>query len=142
MSAGSRPAEATAELLPKVTGTLALREVFGDLPLDFVLLSSSVTALAGGLGRTDDTAANAFLDAYARSPHGWRAPVLSVAWGAWREEGVPDHDGLAPDAAVRAARRALAEDGPARWRSAPTRWRRSPGTSGGSPRPRRPPPRR
>ncbi|MBC8989492.1 SDR family NAD(P)-dependent oxidoreductase [Micromonospora chalcea] len=109
LSTGSRPAEATAELLPKVTGALALRAVFGDMPLDFVLLSSSVTALAGGLGRADDTAASAFLDAYARSPHGWRSPVLSVAWGAWREEGVPDHDGLAPEAAVRAALRALAE---------------------------------
>ncbi|MFE9655518.1 SDR family NAD(P)-dependent oxidoreductase [Micromonospora sp. NPDC006431] len=109
LSAGSRLAEAAAELRPKVTGTLVLREVFGDLPLDFVALASSVTALAGGLGRADDTAANAFLDAYARSPHGWPARLVSLAWGAWQEEGVPEHDGLPPAAAVAAWQRVLAE---------------------------------
>jgi acyl transferase domain-containing protein/acyl carrier protein len=109
LSAGSRLAEAAAELRPKVTGTLVLRRVFGDLPLDFVALTSSVTALAGGLGRADDTAANAFLDAYARSPHGWPARLVSLAWGAWQEEGVPEHDGLPPAAAVAAWQRVLAE---------------------------------
>ncbi|MCW3845513.1 SDR family NAD(P)-dependent oxidoreductase, partial [Micromonospora yasonensis] len=109
LSAGSRLAEAAAELRPKVTGTLVLREVFGDLPLDFVALTSSVTALAGGLGRADDTAANAFLDAYARSPHGWPARLVSLAWGAWQEEGVPEHDGLPPAAAVAVGQRVLAE---------------------------------
>ncbi|MFJ6198205.1 SDR family NAD(P)-dependent oxidoreductase [Micromonospora sp. NPDC092111] len=109
LSAGSRLAEAAAELRPKVTGTLVLREVFGDLPLDFVALTSSVTALAGGLGRADDTAANAFLDGYARSPHGWPTRLVSLAWGAWQEDGVPDHDGLAPAAAVAAGQRVLAE---------------------------------
>ncbi|MEU7574931.1 MULTISPECIES: type I polyketide synthase [unclassified Micromonospora] len=107
-AAGSRLAEAAAELRPKLTGALVLREVFGDLPLDFVVLSASVTALAGGLGRVDDTAANAFLDAYARAPHGWPARVVALAWGAWREDGVPDHDGLPAAAATAAARRVLA----------------------------------
>ncbi|MEU2613144.1 type I polyketide synthase [Micromonospora sp. NPDC007271] len=109
LSPGSRLAEAAAELRPKVTGTLVLREVFGDLPLDFVALTSSVTALAGGLGRADDTAANAFLDAYARSSHGWPTRLVSLAWGAWQEEGVPEHDGLPPAAAVAAGQRVLAE---------------------------------
>jgi phthiocerol/phenolphthiocerol synthesis type-I polyketide synthase E len=82
-----RPA-AQAVLAPKLAGTLALERAFGDLELDFVVLCSSVTAIAGGLGQVDYCAANAFLDAYARSAHGWRARLVSVNWGGWREVGM------------------------------------------------------
>ncbi|MGN9786184.1 type I polyketide synthase [Nonomuraea sp. ZG12] len=77
----------TAEnvMAPKITGTLALREVFGELPLDFVMLCSSVTAVAGGFGQVDYCAANNFLDAYA---HTWPGRVVSVNWGAWLEVGM------------------------------------------------------
>lgn len=76
---------------PKLLGTLALREAFGDLDLDFVVLCSSVTAIAGGFGQVDYCAANNFLDAHARGSahdHGWRAPVVSVNWGGWRDVGM------------------------------------------------------
>lgn len=79
---------AEAVLAPKFAGTLALQRAFGDLELDFVALCSSVTAIAGGLGQVDYCAANAFLDAYARSSHGWRARLVSLNWGAWREVGM------------------------------------------------------
>ncbi|MFI6901256.1 SDR family NAD(P)-dependent oxidoreductase [Nonomuraea sp. NPDC050394] len=72
-------------MAPKIAGTLALREVFGELPLDFVLLCSSVTAVAGGFGQVDYCAANNFMDAYA---HVWPGRVLSVNWGAWLEVGM------------------------------------------------------
>ncbi|WP_336206813.1 type I polyketide synthase [Nonomuraea sp. LPB2021202275-12-8] len=77
----------TAEsvMAPKIDGTLALREVFGELPLDFVMLCSSVTAVAGGFGQVDYCAANNFLDAYA---HTWPGHVVSVNWGAWLEVGM------------------------------------------------------
>lgn len=81
-------ADAEAVLAPKLAGTLALRAAFGDAPLDFVVLCSSVTAVTGGLGQVDYCAANAFLDAYARSGHGWRARVVSVGWGGWSEVGM------------------------------------------------------
>ncbi|MEW9551901.1 SDR family NAD(P)-dependent oxidoreductase [Nonomuraea sp. NPDC050783] len=71
-------------MAPKLAGTAALREVFGG-PLDFVLLCSSVTAVAGGFGQVDYCAANAFMDAYA---HVWPGRVLSVNWGAWLEVGM------------------------------------------------------
>jgi acyl transferase domain-containing protein len=82
------PAAAATVLRPKVTGTLALQAVFGDLPVDFVVLCSSITAVAGGMGQVDYCAANAFQDAYARSRHGWDATVISVNWGRWEEVGM------------------------------------------------------
>ncbi|MBB5958242.1 acyl transferase domain-containing protein/acyl carrier protein [Saccharothrix tamanrassetensis] len=81
-------------LAPKLAGTLALRQAFGDLPLDFVALCSSVTGIVGGFGQVDYCAANAFLDAYARSDHGWPCRVLSLNWGGWQEVGMVV-DGLA-----------------------------------------------
>jgi phthiocerol/phenolphthiocerol synthesis type-I polyketide synthase E len=75
-------------LAPKLAGTLALRAAFGDLPMDFVALCSSVTGVAGGFGQVDYCAANAFLDAHARAAHGWRSRVLSLNWGGWLEVGM------------------------------------------------------
>ena len=77
-----------AVLRPKVTGTLALQAAFGDQPLDFVVLCSSVMALSGGMGQVEYCAANAFMDAYARSHHGWLTRVISINWGRWDEVGM------------------------------------------------------
>ncbi|HWM01002.1 MAG TPA: type I polyketide synthase, partial [Actinophytocola sp.] len=88
---------AEAVLAPKLAGTLALHAAFGDLPLDFVALCSSVTGMAGGFGQVDYCAANAFLDAYARGDHGWPCRVLSLNWGGWLEVGMAVETGLAPD---------------------------------------------
>jgi acyl transferase domain-containing protein/acyl carrier protein len=97
-------------LAPKLLGTLALRDAFGDLDLDVVLLCSSVTAVAGGFGQVDYCAANAFLDAHARGKPGWRARVISVGWGGWREVGMAA-EVAAPDAlrALQGGERALQE---------------------------------
>ncbi|MEU4641565.1 SDR family NAD(P)-dependent oxidoreductase [Micromonospora sp. NPDC023814] len=81
-------AEAERVLAPKLAGTLALARVFGDLPLDFVVLCSSITAVIGGFGQVDYCAANNFLDAYARAGVGFRAPVVSQNWGGWAEVGM------------------------------------------------------
>ncbi len=75
-------------LAPKLAGTLALRAVFGDLDLSWVVLFSSVSAITGGTGQADYCAANNLLDAYARSTHGWRCRVLSVGWGGWQDTGM------------------------------------------------------
>ncbi|WP_410594922.1 SDR family NAD(P)-dependent oxidoreductase [Amycolatopsis sp. lyj-23] len=81
-------AAAEAVLAPKIGGTLALAEAFADLPMDFVALCSSVTAVSGDFGQVDYCAANNFLDAYARGDHGWRARVVSHDWGGWDEVGM------------------------------------------------------
>ncbi|WP_214318585.1 type I polyketide synthase [Nonomuraea sediminis] len=80
---------AEAVLRPKVLGTLALQEAFGDLELEAVVLCSSITAVAGGFGQIDYCAANNFLDAHARAGRGWNAAQLvSVNWGRWLEVGM------------------------------------------------------
>jgi acyl transferase domain-containing protein len=79
---------ASAVIGPKVLGTQALAEAFGDLELDFVALCGSVTGVVGGLGQADYAAANAFLDAYAQGGSGFRGRVLSIDWGGWLELGM------------------------------------------------------
>ncbi|HEY0696472.1 MAG TPA: SDR family NAD(P)-dependent oxidoreductase, partial [Micromonospora sp.] len=82
------PADAAVVLAPKVDGLVALADVFAAQPLDVVVLCSSVTALAGGLGQVDYCAANAFMDAYARSPLRFAARTVSVNWGGWTDVGM------------------------------------------------------
>ncbi|TDV43151.1 type I polyketide synthase [Actinophytocola oryzae] len=101
-------AEAEKVLAPKLAGTLALAEVFGDDELDFVVLCSSITSVAGGFGQVDYCAANNFLDAHARGGCGWRAPVVSQNWGGWAEIG------MAAETAAPAGFRALTQEGAAR----------------------------
>ncbi|MBV9787775.1 MAG: SDR family NAD(P)-dependent oxidoreductase, partial [Chloroflexi bacterium] len=76
-------------LAPKIQGTLALDAACRDLPLDFMLLCSSLTSMVGELGQADYAAANAFLDAYAH----WQAArggtfTVTVNWDTWRDVGM------------------------------------------------------
>src|SRR6185312_3601281 len=60
------PEMAANTLAPKVMGTRVLERVLKDLPLDFLVLFSSMSSITGGgPGQVDYCAANAFLDAYA-----------------------------------------------------------------------------
>src|SRR5690606_32626493 len=90
------PGTARAVLAPKVTGTLALAAALRRADPDFVLLCSSLGAIAGGIGRVDYCAANAFLDGFAHAhaqadgdADGSGGPrILSVDWDAWRDVGM------------------------------------------------------
>ncbi|ODT76869.1 MAG: polyketide synthase [Nitrosomonadales bacterium SCN 54-20] len=78
---------------PKIQGTQALQAVFRDTSLDFMLLCSSLAAIAGGLSKVDYCAANAYLDAVARgatrsAQGGFTFPVISVNWDSWRDVGM------------------------------------------------------
>ncbi|ABX06595.1 Beta-ketoacyl synthase [Herpetosiphon aurantiacus DSM 785] len=78
-------ATAAAELAPKVQGTLALTRALAGVPLDFLVLFSSVTsATGGGPGQVAYCAANAFLDAYARKHVTDHGQTVAVSWGEWR----------------------------------------------------------
>ena len=76
-------------LAPKVQGTLALDAAIADEPLDFMMLFSSRSSIAGVVGQVDYTAANAFMDVFARERTERTGQVtLSVGWSAWGEVGM------------------------------------------------------
>ena len=82
---------ASRVLAPKVDGAQVLERIFRDpAPARFVLFSS-VSAEAGLPGQVDYAAANAFLDALARTRDGSEAQgarITSVGWSAWAETGM------------------------------------------------------
>ncbi len=83
------PERVAQVLAPKVQGTRVLEKLFAGERLDFLVLCSSRTSVMGRFGQVDYTAANAFLDAFAR----WYRQstgtyAVSVNWGAWEEVGM------------------------------------------------------
>lgn len=93
--------DADKVLLPKVQGTLVLQAALGqaDQQPDFFVLFSSMFSVIGGIGQVDYSAANNFMDAFARdqsarfnagSPahSGAAVRTLSINWGGWREVGM------------------------------------------------------
>jgi NAD(P)-dependent dehydrogenase (short-subunit alcohol dehydrogenase family) len=90
------PEAARAVLRPKVEGTRVLRTLLAAREPDFLVLVSSVNAVAGGLGQAAYTAANAHLDAVAETAFRRRAPaVLSIGWGRWAGVGMAARGPLA-----------------------------------------------
>jgi NAD(P)-dependent dehydrogenase (short-subunit alcohol dehydrogenase family) len=80
---------ASAILAPKVQGTMVLDDLFTNTALDFVVVCSSLSAILGGAGQVDYTAANAFLDAFALAKaKDKRCLTVSIAWDSWREAGM------------------------------------------------------
>ena len=67
----------------KVDGTNAIDGALADDPLDFCILTSSLSSLLGGLGFAAYAAANAYLDAVATARSRDGAPWMSVNWDGW-----------------------------------------------------------
>lgn len=68
---------------PKIVGTLALEAELRARDADFLALFSSSTAVLGAAGFAHYAAANAFLDASARTAPPGALHVLSIGWGTW-----------------------------------------------------------
>ena len=73
-----------AMLRPKIDGLLLIERLTRSLPLDFVVLFSSTTALLGAAGFAHYAAANAFLDATALTMDRPGRRVVSINWGTWQ----------------------------------------------------------
>ncbi|AFZ60775.1 SDR family NAD(P)-dependent oxidoreductase [Anabaena cylindrica FACHB-243] len=81
--------EAHKILSPKVTGTLVLENIFQDVQLDFLVLCSSIAAIKGIFGQVDYTAANSFLDAFARHKNSKNSTfTVAINWDAWQQVGM------------------------------------------------------
>ncbi|WP_254348984.1 type I polyketide synthase, partial [Paenibacillus sp. A3M_27_13] len=86
--------ELHAVLASKVRGLVNLDQASKSIPLDFVLLFSSLAGAFGNAGQADYAAANGFMDAYAAyrnelttlgQRHG---RTLSINWPLWRDGGM------------------------------------------------------
>ena len=77
-----------AALRPKVEGTLVLDKLLAGCKLDFMMLFSSISTAVGSWGMSDYTAANAFLDAFAKAGV-CRASTRAIAigWDGWSDVG-------------------------------------------------------
>ena len=79
--------QAQRVLHPKVYGLQVLDKILGDSHLDFLALFSSLSAIDPGPGQFDYAAANAVIDAYARSNSRVQRHVISINWNRWEESG-------------------------------------------------------
>ncbi|HKH44661.1 MAG TPA: SDR family NAD(P)-dependent oxidoreductase [Thermoanaerobaculia bacterium] len=82
--------EVERHFAPKVYGLYVLERVLAGLPLDFVALYSSLSAILGGLGYVGYATANLFMDYFADRHNrsggtgsGTTAPWRSVDWDSW-----------------------------------------------------------
>jgi len=73
---------------PKIHGTQVLDEVFPDGTLGWLVLFSSSSTATAPAGQVDYVAANAYLNAYARSRAGDKTRVIALNWGIWSEVGM------------------------------------------------------
>ena len=81
--------DAAAVLAPKVRGTLVVERVFASEPLEYLMLCSSVSSVLAPAGQVDYAAANAFLDAFARTRSGDRSyPVIALQFPRWTDAGM------------------------------------------------------
>ncbi|MCX6580361.1 MAG: amino acid adenylation domain-containing protein [Candidatus Aminicenantes bacterium] len=84
-----------AVMAPKIKGTLILdallSEFRGNRPPDFFVLCSSLTSILGAFGQVAYTAANVFLNSFARYKNSNPAALtltVSINWDAWEEVGM------------------------------------------------------
>ncbi len=76
-------------LSPKVQGTMVLFDLLKDVKLDFMVLFSSMSSVAGPCAHSDYSAANCFLDAFANYSNSLaKFHTLSINWPVWKEVGI------------------------------------------------------
>ncbi|MEP0265321.1 SDR family NAD(P)-dependent oxidoreductase [Dokdonia sp.] len=76
-----------AQLSPKIQGLICLNRATEDRQLDFIIVTSSLASILGGIGFYAYSGANAMLDAYveSRAFAGGTTKWLSVNWDGWSE---------------------------------------------------------
>jgi acyl transferase domain-containing protein/thioesterase domain-containing protein/acyl carrier protein len=81
-------------LSPKIAGILAIEESCRDIPLNFIVLFSSIAGVFGSIGQVDYATANAFLDSFAEARNlrvqegKCFGKTISINWPLWRDGGM------------------------------------------------------
>jgi phthiocerol/phenolphthiocerol synthesis type-I polyketide synthase C len=88
-------------LAPKIKGAIHLDLVSRTREPDYFVLFSSATTLIGNPGQANYVAANAYLEALARTRQTQGLPALAVSWGAIADAGVLARDAAKGDALKR-----------------------------------------
>ncbi|WP_395677179.1 type I polyketide synthase [Inquilinus sp.] len=88
-------------LAPKIKGAIHLDLVSRTRAPDYFVLFSSATTLIGNPGQANYVAANAYLEALARTRQAQGLPALAVSWGAIADAGVLARDEARGDALKR-----------------------------------------
>jgi acyl carrier protein len=78
----------TRAYAPKVLGAVHLHELTTEIPLDFFVLFSSVTAYVGSAGQANYAAANACIDALASHRRAIGLSAITINWGPWSDIGL------------------------------------------------------
>lgn len=79
--------QSQSQFHPKVYGLFVLEKVLRGQKLDFCLLTSSSSAVLGGIGLTSYSAANIFMDAYAHKYNQMNLfPYISTNWDTWQSQ--------------------------------------------------------
>ncbi|MEA5576032.1 SDR family NAD(P)-dependent oxidoreductase [Anabaena sp. UHCC 0451] len=87
-------AEFSNVLRPKVAGILAIEAACRDIPLNFIVLFSSIAGVFGSIGQVDYATANAFLDSFAEARNlrvkagKCFGKTISINWPLWRDGGM------------------------------------------------------
>jgi iturin family lipopeptide synthetase A len=71
------------QLKAKVQGTLVLQQVLKNSRPDFVLMTSSLSPILGGLGLASYASANQFLDSIANKEYASETRWISLNWADW-----------------------------------------------------------
>lgn len=105
----------TEVLSPKIEGSWLLNEWTKQDEPDFFVMFSSINSLMGTPGQGDYTAANSFLDAFARATDKDGKRMMAINWPSWKETGmavkfnVNDDKGIFKSISTKAALGALEE---------------------------------
>jgi hypothetical protein len=77
----------SATLAPKIQGTWNLHTAFAESDLDFFVLFSSISGIAGNPGQANYASANTFLDAFVQFRHGRSLPASVLDVGVMGDVG-------------------------------------------------------
>jgi len=80
------PQDNDAHFIPKIHGLMVLERVFGHIVSDFVIVTSSLSSVLGGLGLFGYSAANSFMDMFVMQCNDKEEPRprwIGIDWDEW-----------------------------------------------------------